>query len=65
MMINIAEQQAGFTAVNNQANIAARPHRPEVLVPGAIQLVETHAGAGRIQLQVEGRCFDELLLVAG
>ncbi len=65
VVIDIAEQQARFAAMNDQTNVAADPHRPEILVLAAIQLVEAQAGAGGIQLQVEGRRLDELLFVVG
>jgi hypothetical protein len=40
-------------------------HRPEIFVSDLSELVEAHAGLGRIELQVEGRGLDGLLLVAG
>jgi hypothetical protein len=51
--------------VDDQADIAADPDRPEVLVPRRVQLVKTEARAGRVQLQVKRRGLDGLLLVAG
>lgn len=50
--------------MNDQADIATYAHRPEILVLGTVQLVETHAWTRRIQLQVEGSRFNELLLFA-
>ena len=41
------------------------PHRPEILVLRLVELVEAHARIGRVELQVEGRRLDGLLLVAG
>ena len=64
VMIDIAEQHAARRLVDDQADIAADAHGPEVLVLGAVELVKAHAGAGRIELKVEGGGLDRLLLVA-
>ena len=64
MMIHVAEQQAGITFVDDQPDIAVNSDRPEVLVLGFVELVEAHAWIGRIELQVERRHFDGLLLLA-
>ena len=50
--------------MHDQADVAADAHRPEVLVPRVIQLVEAQSGIGRIDLKVERRGLDRLLLVA-
>ena len=65
VMIDVAEQQAASRLVDDQPDVAADPHRPEVLVLRLVELVEAHAGIGRVELQVEGRRLDGLLLVAG
>jgi hypothetical protein len=44
---------------------SANPHRPEVLVFRLVELVEAQAGTGGIDLQVERRRLDSLLLVDG
>jgi hypothetical protein len=49
--------------VYDQSDVIADPHRPEVLVFGLFELVEAHAGIGRIELQVERRSFDSLLFI--
>ena len=51
--------------MNDQPDVAVHPHRPEVLVLRLVELVEAHAGIGRVELQVERRRLDGLLLVAG
>jgi hypothetical protein len=51
--------------VNDQPDIAADPDRPEVFVLGLVELVELHAGIGRVHLQVKGRGLHGLLLVTG
>jgi hypothetical protein len=50
--------------VNDQPDVAIHPHRPELFVLRLVQLMETHAGIGRIELQVERRRLDGLLLLA-
>jgi len=49
--------------MNNKTNIAADAYRPEVLVFGPVEFVETHPRTGRIELQVECRCFNGFLLI--
>ena len=44
--------------------VAAYLHRPDVFVLGLVELVEAHAGIGRVKLQVEHHRLDRLLLVA-
>ena len=48
-----------------QPDIATDPNRPEVLVLRLIELMETHSRVGRVDLQIEGRRLDGLLLIAG
>ena len=40
--------------VNIQPGITAHGHRPEVLVFGLLDLVQTHPRVHRVELQVEG-----------
>src|SRR6266567_7053966 len=65
MMIDVAEQQAVACLMNDQPDVAAGAHRPEVLVFGAVDSVEVHARLRWVELQVEGGGLDEFLLVAG
>jgi hypothetical protein len=51
--------------VQDDADVTACTHRPEVLVFGLLDPMQAHAGMRRVQLQVERRGFDRLLLVAG
>ena len=60
-----AKQQAGVAPMNDHPDVATDPHRPEILVFRLIEFVEAHAWIGGIELQVERRCLDRLLLVAG
>lgn len=50
--------------MHNQADIAADPHRPKILVLGAVKLVKTMPRIRRIQLQIEGSGLRQLLLLA-
>ena len=65
MVADVAEQQARLGPVDDQPDVAADPHRPEVLVLRLVELVELQPGLRRVDLQVEGRRLDGLLLVAG
>lgn len=47
-----------------QIGIIAHPHRPEIVVLRLVELVKAHAGVGRVDLQVERRRLDRLLLLA-
>jgi hypothetical protein len=64
VMPDVAKQQARPRAVYDQPQVPVHPHRPEVLVTGAIQPVELHTGVCRIELEVECRRLDCLLLLA-
>jgi hypothetical protein len=46
---------------DDNAPVAADPHQSEVSVPGLVELLEAHAGVGRVQWQVEGRGFHGFL----
>ena len=43
MMIDIAQQQAGFSFVNDQSDIPADTYRPEILIPDIFNLMKTHS----------------------
>src|SRR3989304_3099572 len=45
VMIHIAKQQAALCLVDDQADIAADAHRPEVLVPRLLKFVQAHPWA--------------------
>ena len=51
--------------MHNQPDVGADAHRAEVLVLGLVDLVELHPAIDRVELQVEGGCFDGFLLIAG
>jgi hypothetical protein len=64
VVADVAEQQARLAPVHNQPDVAADPHRPKILVLRLVELVEVHAGIGRVELQVECSRFDGLLFFA-
>ncbi|MFQ5651411.1 MAG: hypothetical protein ACE5IY_15855 [bacterium] len=61
----IAQQQAIVSSVHNQAKIPAHPHRAEIGISRPIQLMEFHPRLRRIELQIERRGLDGLLLFVG
>ena len=63
VMIDVAEQKVRTELVDDQAQVAADSHGPEVLVLRTVNLVELHPGVRRVHLQVEGSGLDRLLLV--
>jgi len=63
MVIHIAEQQAALCLVDDEPDVAARPHRPEVLVLCLVELVEAHSWTRGIYLQVKSRGLDGFLFV--
>ena len=65
VVIDVTKQEARFALVNDQPEVTAYAHRPEVLVLGLVELVEAHAGIGRVDLQIESRRLNALLLIAG
>ena len=50
--------------MNNQPDITADAHRPEVRIPYCIQLVELHTWIRRIELQIKHRQLDRFLLTS-
>ena len=65
VMIDIAEQQAAVGLVDDQPDVAVDADGPEPLVPRLVELVESHPGIGRIDLQIERGGLHGFLLVAG
>src|SRR5665213_1289305 len=51
--------------MHDKADVPADADGPEILILRLVELMKAHAGTGRIDLQVKGRRFDRLLLVAG
>ncbi|HLG79472.1 MAG TPA: hypothetical protein VKY22_00530 [Bradyrhizobium sp.] len=63
VMVHIGKKQARGGLVHDQADIGVDAHRPEIRVPGAVDLVELHARRRRIELKVERRRLHGLLLL--
>jgi len=64
VMADIAEQETGFGAVQDEADVTGNSNGPEALVLSLVEFVKLEAGVGGIELQVEGRGFRGFLLVA-
>lgn len=65
MVIHVAEKQAGLCFVHNQPEVATHPNRLEMRILHLVEFVEFQARIGGIHLQVEGRCRDRFLFIAG
>src|SRR5437867_2257951 len=65
MVIDVAEQEAFTALVDNQPDVAADPHGPEVWIFRLVQLVQLQAGSRRVELQVESGRLYGFLFVAG
>ena len=65
VVIDVTEQQAALRLVNDEPEVAAHPHRPEVFVLRLVELVKAHPRTRGIHLQVKGRRLNSFLLVAG
>ena len=50
--------------MDNQPDVIADPHRPEILVLRLVQLMELHPRIRRVHLEVERRRLDRLLFLA-
>src|ERR1017187_7442985 len=62
--VRVTEQETGLRFVNDEPDAGVYPHRPKVLVPRFVEFVEAQARTRGVHLQVKGRCFYRLLLVA-
>ena len=58
-------QQAVGGLVNDQPDVSTDAHRPEVPVPRLVELVKLHPRVGGVELEIERRRLDRLLLIAG
>ena len=65
VVIHVAQHQALLGSMHDHSDVAADADRPEIRVPGSIQLVESQSRLGRVQLKVKGRGLHRLLLVTG
>jgi hypothetical protein len=63
VMVDVAEQQAPLGPMHDQPDVPVDPHRPERGVLRPLQLVELEPRMGWVQLEVERRGLDRLLLL--
>ena len=63
VVIHIAQQQAGFGTVDDQADVGADPQGPEMGIAHLVQLVKLQAGLGGVYLEIERRGLHGLLLL--
>lgn len=64
VVINVAQQQTALRFMHDQAQIAADPHRPKVLIFGTVELMKAHTATGGLHLQIKRGGLAGLLLVA-
>jgi hypothetical protein len=64
VVVNVAQQQAGFGPVHNQPDVETHSDRPEVRVFRLVKLVELQRRMSRVQLEIEGCGLHCLLLLA-
>ena len=64
VMVHVAKQQTTLRLVDDDSNVTAYPDGPEILVFCFIEFVETIAGIGRVDLEIEDRGFDGFLFLA-
>ena len=65
MVAGIAQQKAALGLMDDEANVTADAHGPEVFVLRAVNPVEAHSRIGGIDLKIERGGLDGLLLIAG
>ena len=63
MVIDVAEQEAVLGAVNDDADVRADAHGPEIFITGAVEPVELQTRARGIDLHIKGGRLDRFLLV--
>lgn len=65
MVVHVAQEQARFRPVDDEAEVATDTRRPEVLVLRLVQFVKLHPRIRRVHLEIEGRRLHGLLLLTG
>lgn len=65
VVIDVAEQQTAVGPMDDEPDVAAHPHRPEVPVSRLVELVKLKPRTRRIHLKIERRRLRSLLLVGG
>ena len=64
MVIDVAQQDAVCSLMNNQPDIFTNAHRAEIRVSWLVEFVELQTGMRRIELEIERCRLDGPLLVA-
>lgn len=64
VVIDVAQQQIISGLMDDDANIAGDPHRPEVRITGAVKAMKLHSRMSGIELQVKRRRLHALLFLA-
>ena len=62
---DVAEEEAGIGAMDDDTEVEVDADGPEALVFGAVEFVELEAGLGGVDLEVESCGLGGFLLVAG
>lgn len=65
VVADIAEQQAGLGAMQDDADVVAGAGSPEILVFGAVDAVQFQGRRGRVDLKIEGGGLGGALLLGG
>lgn len=65
VVIDVAEEEAAVGFVDDEADVHVDADRPEVGVFGAIEFVQPHSWAGRVELDIECGGFDGFLFLVG
>src|SRR5213593_3517701 len=65
VVIDVTEQEAFTALVDNQADVAADPHRPEVWVLRLVEPMKLQPGLRRVELQVERCHLNGFLFLGG
>src|SRR5207237_573854 len=65
VMIDVTQEKTLPASVDNQTNIAANAHGPEVRILGLVELMKLQSRLGGIELQIKRRSLCSLLLIRG
>jgi hypothetical protein len=65
MMVDIGDQRGIARLVDDQADIAIDPGRPEIRILALVEPMQLEAVTGRVHLQVKYACLNRLLVLTG
>lgn len=65
VMVDIGEEQARCSLVDNDAQVATDADRPEIWVLRTVNAVKLQPGPGGIELKIEGARLNRLLFLRG